>query len=374
VATASLKPHARGTFVADLALDSVPTGAYQLRLYAGRELVVSQWFEVGVIRKPLFTIDVTTDHHAYLAGATIAASAAARFFDGTTAPGLDLNVRLRDYDQHTTVLKTLTTDELGVVTTSLPATARSPEGWTSSTVTVVPSHPEEGEIRGQTPIIVFPSSVWLDAHSAVRDGRLHVSGTASRVDLAGVNAQLDRSHWPGDPAGATLDGQRLQVRVIHVVPVRTQVGTDYDYIEKRTVPRYEYREREDVMGTFDVTSDGDGEFSLSLAVPAPKDTYRVIVTTHDAAGRLSRTELAAYQRTNLNFGENALWLEAPDQASLGETVTVKVRESDDSTPDGRYLFLLARGGIRDIVLTDRAASCGRSSTRTCPGTACARYG
>jgi len=45
--------------------------------------------------------------------------------------------------------------------------------------------------------------------------------------------------WDGDPGGRGISGRRVSVVVTELVPVRTKVGTRYDFIEKVVVPIYD---------------------------------------------------------------------------------------------------------------------------------------
>jgi hypothetical protein len=352
IVTRTVSQTARGTFVADIPIHGLPLAYYELRLYADGQLVGSQWLSVEVIRKPAFSIALTTDHHAYLVGQAVHVSATVTFFDGTTTPGLDLSVGAWN-PEHTGVdgPASGTTDAAGRVSTTITATASATDPWTYLALGAIPTHPEEGAIQGETDVSVLPSKIWLTGTTTIRDGRLRLSGTVSTIDFAALDRQLDLQPWFDNVPGPGAVGKAVSIRVIHLVPVRHLLRTEYDYLEKRAVPVYEYDTREQTIGTYKVQSGSGGRFSLSVAVPNDHDSYRAVIQARDADGRLS--QLTAEAWADSLFGRPGdLQVGGPDLATVGQTVTLSVRRADGKVPAGTFLYLVARGGIRDAVVSD----------------------
>ena len=90
LAQTSARPTARGTWAVDLPLSNVPYGDYIVDVRTAGAVVGSVWVGVRDIRKPAYSLDVTVDRHAVLAGDPISATAQVKFFDGTPSAGLAL--------------------------------------------------------------------------------------------------------------------------------------------------------------------------------------------------------------------------------------------------------------------------------------------
>jgi hypothetical protein len=344
---------ARGVFTTNLRYADLPVGNYDVDLFAGTARVATTSISVGVIRKPAFQLNVATNRHAYIAGDSIAVSASAVFYDGTAAPGMDL--RISAFEKASTG----TTDPTGQFATTIPASVEQPEGYQWASVDIAPATPEEGLITGSAPFYVFPSTAWLDAIGKVSAGRVVLTGRVSQVDLARVDREVANGVWSGDPSGSALAGRTIGAQVIHIIPVRTQVGTTYDFVLKRVVPLYQYSSREETIARLSVTSASDGRFALSSAAPVPADSYRVVLTAQDAAGRTIRLETFAAQAAEQPTSSPRPYLDQFNPCGyytshvthLNAPVDLSVHEADGRiAADGDYLFIVGKQGLDGAVL------------------------
>jgi hypothetical protein len=349
----------RGVFAADIPIDAVPAGTYLLDLLVSGTTVASMWIEVTEIRKPAYQLGVETVRHAFLAGDSVDVSALATFFDGTPVPGLELIVEA--FDRSTGAH---TTDALGTLRTAVAgATADGPEGWTTQYVAVRPSRPEEGQITGQTLVTVFPSARWIAADGSLTNGRVVVDGTLSQVDLGAVEARLVAGSEVGYPAGAAIGGGTIKARVVQNVPVRTQVGTTYDFIEKVVVPLYDYHTKEVEIAASTLTTRADGTFHLSVPAPSVEDGYEVTLTATDPQGRTSRQTVYVAARHPLSsstarpyLGEHGTCGFTPElSVRLDSSVDATMHDGDGSVASGgRFLFLVAGAQSIEARIQDAA--------------------
>ena len=356
----ALKPTERGVFSGSLHLEDLPRGDYLIDLYVGARRVSSVWISVAEIRKPAFQIEVTTDRHVYVVGQPVAISAVASFFDGTAVPGMDLN--FSGFDQK----KTATSRAAGDAAATLrSASSYEPEGWFDDYVGVAPAHPEEGQIDGSARVVLVPSRVWLTADGTVAGGQVIATGTLTSTDIAGMEAKLDAGtdlDYEADGPGRAIAGGKIRAEVIHLVPVRTQTGTEYDFIEKRVVPVYEYETREVSLGTSTLTSASDGTFRLSIPAPVAADDYRVLLSAADAEGRLfQRTVYAskpfretASQQPYLDSRGGCGYVPATE-VGLNKPFKVAMHEATGQVATGgRFLFIVAERGSMETTVQDLA--------------------
>lgn len=344
---------ARGVFTTNLTYADLPFGNYDVDLFAGTERVATTSFNVGVIRKPAFELNVGTNRHAYIAGDSIAVSASAVFYDGTAAPGM--NLRISAFEKASTG----TTGATGQFATTIPAVAQQPVGYQWASVDISPATPEEGLITGSAGFYVLPSTAWLEATGKVTAGRVVVIGRLSQVDLARVEREVANGVWSGDPSGAALVGRTVGAQVIHIIPVRTQTGTTYDFVAKRVVPVYEYSSREETIARLSLTSASDGRFALSSPAPVPGDSYRVVLTAQDSAGRTIQLDTFAAQASEQLVSSSRPYLDTFNScgyydshtAHLNAPVDLSVHEADGRfAANGDYLFLVGKQGLDGAVL------------------------
>jgi hypothetical protein len=355
-----LKPTERGVFSGSLHLDDLPRGDYVIDLYVGAKRVSSVWIGVTEIRKPAFQIDVRTDRHVYVVGQPVAISAVASFFDGTSVPGMDL--RFSGFEQ----TKTATSGAAGDAAATLRSVSSyEPEGWFDENVGVAPAHPEEGQIDGSARVVLVPSRVWLTADGTVAAGHVVATGILTWTDITGMEAKLDAGtdlDYEADGPGRAIAAGKIRAEVIHLVPVKTQTGTEYDFIEKRVVPVYEYDTREVSLGTSTLTSASDGTFRLSVPAPVATDDYRVLLSAADPEGRLfKRTVYAskpyretAAQQPYLDSRGGCGYIPATE-VGLNKPFNVAMHEGTGQVAaGGRFLFIVAERGSMQTTVQDLA--------------------
>jgi hypothetical protein len=360
----------RGVFTADIPLDDLPRATYNVDLFVGRELVSSAWIMVTEIRKPAYRIELETDRNVYVVGDDVRITARASFFDGTAVPDLELRFGFEDRTQTAVA----TTDSLGEARAVLRVTSSdTPEGWFTLSVQVVPVRPEEGQISGSRSVVAFPSRAWLRAEASVTGNKIVMSGTITWADLAGFEAALDGGkdvYELDEGSGAPIPGGTVRATVTHLIPVRRQTGTTYDFIEKKVVPTYEYDINEVDMGSSTLTAAANGTFRLSMAAPVPDDGYRITLSTVDPEGRKFLRIVHASMVFEEDRSTPPWYLAASDatdplpnkcgfvvavRTGLDEPVSLTLHEGNgDVAADGHYLYLVGRRGSVEATLLDES--------------------
>ena len=323
-------------------------------------VVVSRYVEVTVIRKPPYQLQLVPDHHAAIAGDTVRWTASATFFDGTTVPALDLRFQgdLVGDD------RPATTDADGNASVSLVVQPQdNAEDAMVRSVGVTPAGPEGAEISTSVDVSVFPSAYDLKANGVVKAGRLSVDGSLHAVDLAKVERAIAAGTWDGGGAGDAVGGKSVAVTVTELIPVRHQVGNDYDFINKVTRPRYEYDLQRKLLDTLTVTSGADGRIQFGLAVPNTDHEYEVALSIKDAAGRLQRRTITAGVPFEASSNAGVLFAEAGGKPAgektygIGDRLAWRITDDGHAYPSAgqdRYLYVVAQRGLRSATVTDSA--------------------
>ena len=353
---ASVAPDPDGSYTASLRFAGLPVGSYTVEAVIGGRVVTSRWVEITVIRKPPYEIELTPDRLAVIEGTAVRWTAVARFFDGTPAPGLALRfqgvgsdpVRTTDADGRATVRAVATRDE----------EAGDPE-WVS--VIVDPTTLESAEISAEGAVLTFASSFVLDARGTVSDGVLHVRASIHEVDLPKVRKAIADGSWDGDAAGQPAAGQAVRVIVTELIPVRRQVGTAYDFIERVARPLYEYDVRRERVAAVTLQADDQGRIRLDRAIPDPTHEYEVVLSARDDADRTARLEIQAgipYQsepEPGSTFVEADGRLAAVTMYDVGDRLQWRITTAERPAPTGgpnRYLYLVSQRGLKSAAVTD----------------------
>ncbi len=350
-----------GAFTGSLALRDVPEGSYRLELVIDGAVVTRRHVQVGRILKPAYRLDVATGRRIYIVGDRIRVTATASFFEGTPVPGVPLRM-------DGLVEGSATTNASGSATIRKTARLSDDQDLQDpehQTVSVRPARAEEGEINGAShDFMVFPSMWTVTADSEIRGGRVRMSGAVNVVDRDRLERELaaGASIWDLDPRGAPVRSRTVTARFTEIIPVRRQVGTTYDFIEKRVVPLYEYEQRERAAGTIRISTDDRGRFSGSIPASGKGHDYRVQLTLSDPDGHVARR--TTHASVEHDFGEPHasafLGLSAdqddPTEFGIGDEVDLTMREPGASgTPeDDRRLFYVAQRGLRDVTVARSA--------------------
>lgn len=359
VVRARAETTARGTFSAELSFADLPLGRYLVVLYVGGNRVAQADVGVADIRKPAFRIDIDTERRVYVHGDLVRAQARATFYDGTAAPGMSL--RLNADAGGDSIERVVTAGRDG--TAAIQFKAAAPNGWMNSGyLGAAPAQPEEGSSTGSTTFAILPSTAWLAAEATLQQRTLRITGGVAEVDLPLAEEQMTNDGWIDQPIGAPLVGEQVTMDVTRRTWVARQTGTTYDFVLKRTVPRYEYDERKERIGRFTATSGADGSFELDVPDLPAKGSYEVELSVSDAEGRTTRISAwvdgEAFGRTPssrpyLESPSSCSWYYLPaGTARLAEDVTLTIRERDGSTsPQGRTLYVAGRLGLQETLVT-----------------------
>ena len=357
IATLNLRPGSTGAFGASIPFAALPEGYYTVAVLLGKTVIRSSDISVGPIAKPTYQLAVTTGRRVYIAGDRIKITVGASFFEGTPVQGIPL--RINGF-----VERKVTTDATG---TAVYATIAKPEpeqeGPTSAAVQASPATAEEGEIASASrEFVVFPSTRTIDASAGFSGGRVKVSGSVHLVDVERLESEVvsGRSIWELDPRAAAVGGATVTARFLELVPKRTKVGTQYDFIEKKVVPLYDVTTLERAAGTVTVKTAANGTYTASIPASVADHDYTVILTVADRDGHVAKITTYANRHPWPVYEDRSASLRATtaqpndgDLYGIGDRVDVTMHDpiTKQATGDGtRYLFFVAQRGLRSATV------------------------
>lgn len=361
----SIVPDEQGFFRTSLDWDQLSPGYYRLALKRDGAEVFSRSIEIRSFVKPTYTIEVVTKR-AVFAGDTIEGEARVTFFNGTPVAGMALS--LTSYGAAQTALQ-LTTDENGRATFRLPTTLstcdlKRNDVWCNSTETatieVRPSDGEEAQISGTSWVNVWRSKISLETSVKTKDGQATLSFVARKVDL-----QRTAEDGGNDVLGEASRGARITGRIIERTWQKVEDGQYYDYIEKKSYPRYRYESKERDVAQVDLTTDAEGKATLPFTMN-DNVSYRLIVSTTDERGGLSPASesFAKGWWSDYSYGyERGITLEPTNPQAdrhgyhVGERISLGLFNDGallETTDAPNYLFVEAHLGIKATTVSKSA--------------------
>ena len=270
-------------------LRDLPAGSYRLVVTAGDAAVSELWFEVGVISKPAYRLAVTTAKRAVQDGDSVGTTIHGAFFEGTPVAGTKVGITRRGGrgdDRHDGRRGRRDRGRAGPCPGGQPVGHREPPGDARASR-------GGGRHRGHDARGVPRQRPRRRATATASGRRLAIRGKVSDVVLARFDEAGVEDLWAVDPRGAGRGGAPVAVRVVERYTVRRRVGTTYDWITKRAVPRYEYDEKDRKVAARTVTTAADGTFRLGLDVVRDGRSYEIMATYTDERGReLAETAVA----------------------------------------------------------------------------------
>jgi hypothetical protein len=356
VATLDRKPDANGAFKGSIPLTGMPDGYYTLSLSIGSRVIQTTTLVIGPIAKPAYQLDVTTGRRIYIVGDHVTVTVTARFFEGTPVPGVPLTIDGFGGGS-------ATTDTLGTAVWRTIATINPDqdlEGPIATSIGAIPARAEEADITSSShDLVVFPSSRTIDAAGRFANGRVVARGGVHVVAVNRLEAAVEggASIWDLDARGAAVRGATVTVRFIELIPVRTQTGTEYDFVEKKVVPVYRTDVRERAAGTVHVRTASDGSWTASVPASVSNHEYRIVATVGDPDGHTaqastsaSRTVSSPYENgTRVSLDPTSSTANRDGQFGIGERIdlTMTDLQRHQASGDGtRYLFFTTQRGIR----------------------------
>lgn len=354
IATVVATADSRGMYRASLRFTDLPTGQYRVTATVGDERVGETWVDITIIRKPAYTLSVTTDRHAIITGQRVKATVAAAFFDGTPVAGVGLTVGNAD----TGGAVRATTDASGQATATVPLKQTEDQKATVA-VDATPRLPEEAELGASSPVVVFAGSAYITLDATAGKSVVEVKGAVnsvafSRYEAAG--AAIDTV----DPRGAPRAAAAVELTLVAHTYVARQVGTAYNFITKQVEPKYEVTNRDITLSHRTVRTAADGSFRISAPLRADAYGYQVEAVYRDEAGRRIATSAWAQGFGIDVTGDEAMLMSTDGHAdtheyAVGDTIGVKFVGGAAQPAADRYLYTILRQGLQSATISSGPA-------------------
>ncbi|MGE5449946.1 MAG: Ig-like domain-containing protein, partial [Methanomassiliicoccales archaeon] len=240
------------TYSGQVKLPMLKPGYYYMEIKLGKVALLSRGFTVDIYQKPAYKLTITPEKKAVIAGDDLKYRINASFFEGTAVP----NVRLsyNSNDKHDQVITNNRGEAIVSYKAEYPQDNYAPYNYDYFSVNA--ATPETGEISDYNGTLVFPSQIAVRGEVASKNGQYNLTAWLNRVDLS----QVDREVYVSEEnyLKAPVPGGTIQGRLYKEVWTRTQYGEAYDYINKKTVPQYNYQFHYELVNSFSMLTNGQG--------------------------------------------------------------------------------------------------------------------
>ncbi len=346
-----------GTFTGEISVKDLHADSYSLELKVGDEVIEQKYIQIRPYDKPAYQLSLVPDKKVTYAGNAIALEAQASFFEGTAVPDLSLVFETPEGK------KTVITDAEGKVALSYTKDYHECKNdyrcWPEyAWLKISPELSEVAEIEASANLYFYGPEVHaINRVTYPAKGRGRVEVKVSKIDLD----EVEDGYWyPNDDTERVPSvGTKVTGEVIKITHSRKEVGTAYDFINKRTYKRYSYSSHEEKVDSFSGVTDEKGIFAYERDVD-PDTSYQVNVNYYDAQGRFDRTFAYLYYYDGMNLNRysgadyNYYHLKLPEDLtfSVGEQVAVDFSNNEESLPDNGnnyYLFLQYQNGFQEYA-------------------------
>ncbi|MCX8130500.1 MAG: Ig-like domain-containing protein [Clostridia bacterium] len=342
-----------GTFEGKLDFSNLSTGYYDVNLVYNNTVLSSAQFEIRQYTKPAYRIELQASRKVVFAGENLNFDIQASFFEGTPVSGLNL-----EYSSNTTSTAEgkLRCDKNGkavfTATPSLGTTSWRPE---SLYMRVNNADSEEQEVAASSNIWFFPKDTMIQIDAKKKEGLASVDVKSSLIDLAGIYEDFD-CYNPDKFRGAPVNAA-LKAAITEEHWEKTETGTYYDFINKKTGKTYDYYKVSTLVKSIDFTT-SSGKYTFDFPIEKGR-SYKITVTGFDSKKREILEEQTYYfdNEYNLYSLQREYQLENAEQKEFykkGDKVSLNVKRNTENPPGpkSRCLYLTLQNGLLDYEILE----------------------
>ncbi|MDR1588852.1 MAG: Ig-like domain-containing protein [Oscillospiraceae bacterium] len=345
-------PVTGGAYSGEMVLPALEPGSYRIAVMHGEEVVGAVYFSVEDYVKPSYVLEVSADKKAYFADETVTFNIKAGFFEGTPVAELDVSYYLSGYNLQPSRNGSAKTDENGLISISQKAApVAGAQGITNMWLQAEATLPETGMTYVSAGADVFINDIDVSSHASRKEDKASLDVDIRAVTLDRINSGTAENYY--DYLGEPVSGKTVSAEIYRIYWTREDTGERYyDYIEKKSVPRYRYVNHEEKIDDFTMTTGADGKASKSFSVPDREDEcYTARITCKDGDGRSVTHSIYIgedYSERYNMYNSNRYYLDGADEpVNVGDEATLTLMRGGDKITSGGFLFVAMQRGILD---------------------------
>ena len=343
-------PVKNGAYSDEIKLPNLDTGSYCLTVYHGDIALGSTYFSVEDYEKPPYKIEVSADKKAVFAGETVTFTTKAGFFEGTPVSELDVSYNLYSYGLTTSGYGQGKTDKNGgIEVTQRIVPSAGAQGQTTITMKAEATLPEIGRTTKYAYARAFINDIDVSAKATRLGANATLTVDVNSITLDRLNNGTAEHYY--DYLDKPVAGKSISAEIYRVYYKKTETGSYYSYIEKKSIPTYRYEYMEEIISRFDIVTDNAGKAVKQFTVPnRDRESYFARIKCVDGNGREITDELYIgrdYSRYYRNANDDSYYLDGADDCyDIGEEVSLTIKRGTDTVTRGNFLFVAMQRGIQ----------------------------
>lgn len=354
----TLKVDENGFYNGEFKLDGLGYGYYQISILDGKTLLDSKSFTIETYVKPSYSISLELDKKAVMEGDTIKVSGQALFYSGAPVALMELEILGGEE-----IVK-VTTDEQGKYESVIKVENEYDYYFPSGQqVTVKPANAEEAEISTSATIYVFNRNFDVSTSTTINNNTYLIDFLASKIHLDLANKTAGTQEF--DYTGEGLENAQIQISILRNDWIKEETVEYYDYINKKVVKTYTFKDNYVNEAQIDLTTDVEGKASYFFEPKFEDKAYKVEIFVNKNNQEYNTTlYYYSYARGSnpwefRNYPENYQLVFDTEKQYYSTEDTVKVEMQnlgyEQNEIKGKYLFEIYRRGLKSYKISDSNA-------------------
>ncbi len=359
-----------GVYSGEIPITNVRPDYYSLQLKIGDTVISNEYIQVKPYVKPAYQLSLIPDRKNAIAGDNINFDVQASFFEGTPVPNLPLVFKMPEGDYK------FTTDKNGqakLTYTKKYIECNSSNCWPSSAwLRISPQNSELAEITAETSVRFFAG----ERHATTKasypgEGQAELKISTFYLDLK----ETEKGYWRDNMGDKVAPNTKIEGKLTKITHTKTQIGTHYDFVSKKSYPTYKYETHKEEVDSFKVNSNSDGVYNYKRNIE-PDTSYRVDLKVFDSNGHYDTiTDYLYYNDgSGLNYYNSYYrnyynFLLENKTYNIGEGVEADMQNKGKSLPDGgdnKYLFLQMQNGLQEYKVSSNSTYSFKFEKRDVP--------
>lgn len=345
------------TFLGEIDIQNLRPDYYTLELKVGDKVVRNRSISIKPYTKPAYSLSLTPDRKNLYADETANLKVKASFFEGTPVPNLDLVFNMPEGDYK------FTTNEKGEadLTYRLGYTPcqRDYSCWPDYIyLSIQPQNSELAEISAAVSLNFYGPKVY-ETHEIEypQAGLAKINFTTKFIDFSALENQ---DWWSRNTGDKPAPNTKIEGELIKITYNKVEIGTGYDFINKRRYSKYRYDTVESVDEKISFSTDSGGNYTYQKQL-SPNTSYRLKYKIYDADGKYDIDTIYLYyydgyhtwQYSGSEYKYYRLELAEDKTFSIGEKVETIFMENDNDMPDApnAYLYLQYQAGLQEYSVS-----------------------
>ncbi|MFA6309632.1 MAG: alpha-2-macroglobulin family protein [Clostridia bacterium] len=346
-----------GIYKGNVDLPSPDQGGYRVVVKAGETVISSAYITVENYTKPTYKLEITSDKEAIFANQAFNFEIKASFFEGTALPKLPIKYSIENNYMLKDMSGTKNTNANGIVKIKYtPELFSDSQGEVYANLNVSSSLPQIGQISENKNVRVFANDISASFETEISGTERKISATVNKIVLERLNngTSADYSDYLGDPIVSRV----LSGTIYKNSWVRSENGTYYDFISKKTETMYKYDLVTVKLKDFEMTTNNEGKADYSFNSAINNDVYySAKINCLDNSGKRMNFEVyisdshiysSDYHNENYNYKLTG----GKESYKINDNVDLTFKKGTTLMPSGSYLFVKSQNGLRDYTVED----------------------